>query len=49
MITKGENRFNCCESVLLRIDAGHLLQGFDDDIMRVASAYGGGVMGWGSV
>ena len=49
MITKGENRFNCCESVLLRIDAGRPLQGFDDDIMRVASAYGGGVMGWGSV
>jgi C_GCAxxG_C_C family probable redox protein len=49
MISRGENRFNCCESVLLRIDEKLPLPGFDADIMRVASAYGGGVMGWGSV
>lgn len=49
MISRGENRFNCCESVLLRIDEKLPLPGFDADIMRVASAYGGGVMGWGSI
>jgi C_GCAxxG_C_C family probable redox protein len=49
MITKGEIKFNCCESVLLRIDESHALLGFDSDILRIASAYGGGVMGWGSI
>jgi C_GCAxxG_C_C family probable redox protein len=49
MISRGDNKFNCCESTLLRIDEKDPLRGFDDDVMRVASAYGGGVMGWGSV
>lgn len=49
MISKGDNKFNCCESTLLRIDEENPLPGFDEDLMRVASAFGGGVMGWGSV
>lgn len=49
MIMKGELKFNCCESVLMRIDRGNPLPGFDGDVMRVASAFGGGVGGWGSV
>ena len=49
MISKGDNKFNCCESTLLRIDEESPLPGFDEDLMRVASAFGGGVMGWGSV
>ena len=49
MISKGDKRFNCCESTLLRIDEGRPLPGFDEDLMRLASAFGGGVMGWGSV
>ena len=49
MIKKDEKSFNCCESALIRIDARHSLPGFDKGIMRVASAFGGGVGGWGSI
>lgn len=49
MISRGELRFNCCESVLMRIDRENPLPGFDIDFMRIASAFGGGVGGWGSV
>jgi C_GCAxxG_C_C family probable redox protein len=49
MISKGDLRFNCCESVLIRIDRESPLPGFDNDVMRIASAFGGGVAGWGSV
>ncbi len=49
MIKKDEKSFNCCESALIRIDAEHSLPGFDKDIMRVASGFGGGVGGWGSI
>jgi C_GCAxxG_C_C family probable redox protein len=49
MITIGELKFNCCESVLKRIDRENHLPGFDGDVMRIASAFGGGVGGWGSV
>lgn len=49
MITKGELKFNCCESALMRIDKKNPLPGFDGDVMRIASAFGGGVGGWGSV
>ena len=49
MIRRDEKGFNCCESALIRIDAEHSLPGFDKDIMKVASGFGGGVGGWGSI
>ena len=49
MITRGENRFNCCESTLIRIDEAKPLPGFDTDVMRLASNFGGGGAGWGSL
>jgi len=49
MIKKDGKSFNCCESALIRIDAEHSLPGFDKDLMRVASGFGGGVGGWGSI
>jgi len=49
MIVKNGLRFNCCESVLLKIQEEHPLSGFDDAILRVASNFGGGVAGWGDI
>lgn len=49
MISKGDLRFNCCESVLIRIDRENPLPCFETDVMRIASTFGGGVAGWGSV
>ena len=49
MIKRDEKGFNCCESALIRIDAEHSLPGFDKDIMKVASGFGGGVGGGGSI
>jgi C_GCAxxG_C_C family probable redox protein len=49
MITRGENRFNCCESTLIRVDEVKPLPGFDVDVMRSASNFGGGGAGWGSL
>lgn len=49
MISKGELRFNCCESALLRIDGKVPLPDFGNDTMRIASLFGGGVGGWQSV
>jgi C_GCAxxG_C_C family probable redox protein len=48
MITRGENNFNCCESVLIRVDQKHELPGFDPPVMELASNFGGGVAGWGT-
>jgi C_GCAxxG_C_C family probable redox protein len=48
MIERKGLRFNCCESVLIRINDKHKLPGFDKDVMRLASNFGGGVAGWGS-
>jgi C_GCAxxG_C_C family probable redox protein len=48
MIVRDGKRFNCCESVLIMIDEGHPLPGFESDIMKAASSLGGGVGGWGS-
>ena len=48
MIVKDGKRFNCCESVLLMVDEGHSLPGFESNIMKTASSLGGGVGGWGS-
>ena len=49
MIEKDGKHFNCCESVLMEIDEKHSLPGFGPVIMRIASNFGGGVGGWGSV
>jgi len=49
MIVKNGLRFNCCESVLLKIREEQLLPGFDDATMRIASNLGGGVAGWGDL
>jgi C_GCAxxG_C_C family probable redox protein len=49
MISKGDLRFNCCESALLRIDEKVPLPDFGNDTMRIASMFGGGVCGWQSV
>jgi C_GCAxxG_C_C family probable redox protein len=48
MISKGDVRFNCCESTLIRVDDKKPLSGFGDPVMRIASNFGGGVAGWGS-
>jgi C_GCAxxG_C_C family probable redox protein len=49
MISRGAKKFNCCESVLIRVDDGHPLPGFGPEALRIASGFGGGVAGWGSV
>jgi C_GCAxxG_C_C family probable redox protein len=49
MITRGEIKFNCCESTIIRIDEAKPLPGFDTDVMRLASNFGGGGAGWGSL
>jgi C_GCAxxG_C_C family probable redox protein len=48
MITRGDKKFNCCESLLIRVDNKHELPGFGPAIMHIASNFGGGVAGWGS-
>jgi len=49
MIERGGVRFNCCESTLIRVDEVRPLPGFGPAVMRLASNFGGGVAGWGSV
>ena len=49
MIVKNGLRFNCCESVLLKIQDEHPLPDFDDSTMKIASNLGGGVAGWGDI
>jgi C_GCAxxG_C_C family probable redox protein len=48
MIVRDGKRFNCCESVLIMVDEGHPLPGFESNLMKAASSLGGGVGGWGS-
>ncbi len=48
MIERGALRFNCCESVLIRINKECMLPGFGPVIMAATSNLGGGVAGWGS-
>ncbi len=42
MISKGELKYNCVESVLLRIYGKVPLPDFGNDTMRIASLFGGG-------
>ena len=48
MISQGDLRFNCCESTLVRINQITDLPGFDPNVMRIASAFGGGIGSSGS-
>ena len=47
-IERDGKKFNCCESVLILIDEGRPLPGFESNIMKAASPLGGGVGMWGS-
>jgi C_GCAxxG_C_C family probable redox protein len=49
MITRGDLRFNCCESVAMMVNEKHPLPGFDAAAMRIASNLGGGIAGWGEI
>jgi C_GCAxxG_C_C family probable redox protein len=49
MLYKGELRFNCCESTLLKVTENYPLPGFDKPVLRIASNFGGGVAGWGDI
>jgi len=49
MISRGDLKLHCCESTIIRIHNGKSLPGFDEDVMRIASGFAGGVGGWGMV
>lgn len=49
MIEKDGKRFNCCESVLMKINEKYPLKGFGVGVIRAASNMGGGGAGWGSI
>ena len=49
MIEKDGNRFNCCESTIMKVNEKHPLKGFGVGVMRAASNMGGGGAGWGSM
>jgi len=40
--------FNCCESTVLNIHGEHPLPGYESNIMKAASTFGGGIY-WGSI
>ena len=40
--------FDCCESTLMIVNREHPLPGFESNIMKAASPFGGGVGRWGS-
>jgi C_GCAxxG_C_C family probable redox protein len=48
MIERYGNRFNCCESVILRVNDEIPIDSFCKGVMKAASNLGGGVSGWGS-
>ena len=48
MISLDENRLNCCESTLVRVNDALTLPEFGKCVIRQASNFGGGVAGWGS-
>ncbi|MBN1683035.1 C_GCAxxG_C_C family protein [Candidatus Bathyarchaeota archaeon] len=49
MIYEGRLRRNCCESTLIKINYKHQLPGFNKDILKIASNFGGGIAGWGDM
>ncbi len=48
VIGRDGKEFDCAESVLIIDNEGHPLPGFELNIMKAASALGGGVGRWGS-
>ena len=48
VIVRDGKEFDCAESVLIIVNEGHPLPGFELNIMKAASALGGGVGRWGS-
>ncbi len=47
-IVRDGKEFDCCESTLMIVHREHPLPGFDSNIMKAASPFGGGVGRWGS-
>jgi C_GCAxxG_C_C family probable redox protein len=47
-IKRDGEMFNCCESTLMNINKEHPLPGFESNIMKAASSFGGGIY-WGSL
>ena len=47
-IVRDGKEFDCAESVLIIVNEGHPLPGFESNIMKAASPMGGGVGRWGS-
>ena len=41
--------FNCCESVLIKVNQKYPLKGYGVGVIRAASNMGGGGAGWGSI
>ena len=48
VIVRDGKEFDCAESVLIIVNEGHPLPGFEPNIMKAASPLGGGVGRWGS-
>jgi C_GCAxxG_C_C family probable redox protein len=48
VIVRDGKEFDCAESVLIIVNGGHPLPGFESNIMKAASPLGGGVGRWGS-
>ena len=48
VIVRDGKEFDCAESVLMIVHREHPLPGFESNIMKAASALGGGVGRWGS-
>lgn len=48
VIVRDGKEFDCAESVLIIVNGGHSLPGFESNIMKAASPLGGGVGRWGS-
>jgi C_GCAxxG_C_C family probable redox protein len=49
MIERDGIRFNCCESVIMKVHERFPLKGYGVGIMRASSNMGGGGAGWGSL
>ena len=49
MIERNGKRFNCCESVIMKVNEKHPLKGYGVGVIRAASNMGGGGAGWGSI
>ena len=48
LIVRNWKKFNCCESTLLLINKEHPLPGFESNILKATTSFGGGIY-WGSL